>query len=125
MKLKLFSSIVDRFGGHKEVTGKKACKNKPIHGAAAIDECEPTESLDGSFNLFNCDEQEEDSLTKTRVVSDDGEDGGCCCFGCDAILNKTAYLRDTLATHELYNTITSIERLRTFMECHVFAVLNF
>ena len=46
-------------------------------------------------------------------------------FDCKMISAKTAHLSDALATHDLYNKIASIEDLCTFMECHVFAVLNF
>ena len=141
MKLKL-SSFVSRFVGHK-VTA-----TKPVHSAAnaAKDECDPTESLDGSFSsLFDGDDEKvasnnktsgnlvaasvhvvsEDNLSPTDKLCDDDDQEDELCFGCDVIVNKTAHLRETLAIHELYNTINTIERLRTFMECHVFAVLNF
>ena len=41
------------------------------------------------------------------------------------LLEQTRPLRDSVATHRIYSTITDIERLRTFMEHHVFAVWDF
>ena len=42
-----------------------------------------------------------------------------------SLLEQTRPLRDSVATHRIYSTITDIERLRTFMEHHVFAVWDF
>ena len=41
------------------------------------------------------------------------------------LLEQTLPLRDSVATHRIYSTITDIERLRTFMEHHVFAIWDF
>ncbi|MDQ3261733.1 MAG: DUF4202 family protein [Pseudomonadota bacterium] len=42
-----------------------------------------------------------------------------------SLLEQTRPLRDSVATHRLYSLITDVQRLRTFMEHHVFAVWDF
>ena len=42
-----------------------------------------------------------------------------------SLLEQTRPLRGSVATHRIYSLITDVERLRTFMEHHVFAVWDF